>query len=296
MTNGMNAGDGSARIQVFYSAKMDANISSFSPSAGKPARVVGSWHRLGLPIDIIDPTPVSANDFKLAHRPDFVDQVLACESRNGFGNRLPEVAVSLPYTTGSMLSAAREAIRNRKVAVAPCSGFHHAGYASANGFCTFNGLMVTAMVLKAEGLVSRVGILDFDMHYGNGTHELIQRHQAAAWIEHYTAGKEYQSARQALDFMARIPERVAEMRDCDVILYQAGADPHVDDPLGGFLTTNQLRERDRLVFEAANSLGIPIAWNLAGGYQVDSGGGIQAVLDIHNNTMLECVAVYVEKK
>lgn len=85
------------------------------------------------------------------------------------------------------------------------------------------------------------------------------------------------------------------MRDCDVILYQAGADPHVDDPLGGFLSTAQLRERDRLVFVTANSLGIPIAWNLAGGYQVDSGGGIQSVLDIHNNTMRECVSVYAGK-
>ena len=82
------------------------------------------------------------------------------------------------------------------------------------------------------------------------------------------------------------------MQVCDVILYQAGADPHINDPLGGFLTTNQLRERDRLMFEAANSIGIPIAWNLAGGYQVDSGGGIQPILDIHNNTMLECVATY----
>ena len=287
--------DGIALLPVFYTPRMDANISHFSPSAGKPARVVGSWQRLGLPIEIIDPRPVTANEFKLVHRPYYVDQVLACEVKNGFGNRMPEVAETLPYTTGSMLSAARKAIRNRKVAVAPCSGFHHAGYASAAGFCTFNGLMVTALMLKAEGLVSRVGILDFDMHYGNGTHELIQRHQAASWIEHYTAGREYLSPRQATDFLARIPEWVADMQDCDVILYQAGADPHVDDPLGGFLTTNQLRERDRLVFETANSLGIPVAWNLAGGYQVDSGGGIQAVLDIHNNTMLECVAVYVEK-
>jgi acetoin utilization deacetylase AcuC-like enzyme len=83
------------------------------------------------------------------------------------------------------------------------------------------------------------------------------------------------------------------MQDCDVILYQAGADPHIDDPLGGFLTTQQLRERDRLVFETANLLGVPIAWNLAGGYPANNDGDIQTVLDIHNNTMLECVAAFV---
>jgi len=78
------------------------------------------------------------------------------------------------------------------------------------------------------------------------------------------------------------------MADCGVILYQAGADPHVDDPLGGWLTTEQLRERDRLVFENVATLGVPIAWNLAGGYQTP----LRNVLDIHDNTMRECAAVF----
>lgn len=280
------------QIPVFYTPKMNANISSFSPSAGKPARVVDSWLRLGLPIDIVEPVPVTKDELKLTHSPEHVDMIFAGEKANGFGNKLPEVAESLLYTNGAMLSAAREALRNRKVAVAPCSGFHHAGYTKATAFCTFNGLIVAALVLKTEGLASRIGILDFDMHYGNGTDDLIEQHHAASWIEHYTAGREYLSARQASDFMSRIPEFVAQMRGCDVILYQAGADPHVNDPLGGFLTTSQLRERDKIVFEQAESLGVPIAWNLAGGYQEDSGGGIQPVLNIHNNTMQECVVVY----
>jgi len=281
------------KLPVFYTPKMVANFSNFSPSAGKPVRVVGAWQQLGLPIEIIEPEPVTAAQLKLVHSPDYVDKVLTCEIKNGFGNKLPEVAESLVYTSGSMLAAAREAIHNRKVAVAPCSGFHHAGVASAHGYCTFNGLMVAASVLKAEGLVSRVGVLDFDMHCGDGTNDLIRHHQADSWIVHYSAGAIYWTTHQANDFLTRIPERVAEMRDCDVILYQAGADPHVNDLLGGFLSTAQLRERDKRVFEAANSLGIPIAWNLAGGYQVDSGGGIQSILDIHNNTMLECVAAYL---
>lgn len=281
-----------ALLPVFYTPKMVADFSSTSPSAGKPARVVGAWQRLGLPIEIVEPNPVTANDFKLAHSPDYVDKVLACEIKNGFGNILLEVADSLMYTTGSMLSAAREAIRNGKVGVAPCSGFHHARYASAFGYCTFNGLIVTALALKAEGLVTKVGILDFDMHYGDGTAELIEHHDAASWITHYSAGGEYQTANQSSEFIERIPQLVSEMRDCDVILYQAGADPHIHDPLGGFLTTAQLKERDKRVFTVANYFDIPIAWNLAGGYQVDKSGGIQAILDIHNNTMLECVAIY----
>lgn len=292
MKNEDNYKDCIALLPVFYSPKMVVDFISSSPSAGKPARVVGAWQRLGLPIEIVEPNQVTEIDFKLAHNPDYVDKILACEIKNGFGNKLPEVADSLMYTTGSMLSAAREAISNGKVAVAPCSGFHHVKYASVFGYCTFNGLVVTALALKAEGLVTKVGILDFDMHYGDGTAELIELHDAASWITHYSAGGEYQTPNQNDDFIERIPQLVSGMRDCDMILYQAGADPHINDPLGGFLTTAQLKERDKRVFTVAKYFDIPIVWNLAGGYQVDKSGGIQAILDIHNNTMLECVAVY----
>lgn len=281
------------RIPVFYSPEMVAHFDSFSSSAGKPSRVVEAWLALELPIELIAPVPVTTSQLKFAHSADYVDKILACEIKNGFGNKLPDVAKTLPFTTGAMLCAAREAIKNGKVAVALCSGFHHAEYESAFGYCTFNGLMVTAFVLKAEGLVNKVGILDFDMHFGDGTDALIKHHNAASWIKHYNAGHEYLTAEQAVEFLARIPELVAEMRDCVVILYQAGADLHVDDPLGGFLSTEQLRVRDKYVFTAADYFNIPIVWNLAGGYQIDSNGGIQAVLEIHNNTMRECCKICV---
>ncbi|HUX74146.1 MAG TPA: hypothetical protein VMV25_09685 [Steroidobacteraceae bacterium] len=122
-----------------------------------------------------------------------------------------------------MLGAAREAIRSRQVAVAPTCGFHHAGYAKADAFCTFNGLMVTALALKAEGLAQHIGILDFDMHYGDGTENIIQR-LSTDFVNHYTAAEEYHSVSKASEFLARIPELVAMMEGCGVLLYQAGAE------------------------------------------------------------------------
>ena len=77
------------------------------------------------------------------------------------------------------------------------------------------------------------------------------------------------------------------MRGCDVILHQAGADPHIDDPVRGWLTTAQLFERDRRVLGAAQGVGMPVAWNLAGGYQWP----LRKVLDIHDNTMRACWAM-----
>lgn len=275
-------------VPVFFSPAQVADARSYSPSAGKPAAVVAAWRGLGFALDIRPPAPVTRAELYLAHDDDYVDAVLDGRLDNGFGNRLPAVAASLPFTSGAMLAAAREAIANGIGAVAPVSGFHHACYDRGGGFCTFNGLMVAACVLRREG-ARRIGILDFDQHYGNGTTDIISRLDLADAVPHYTAGAEYESPAQAGAFLARIPSLVARFAGCDVLLYQAGADPHVDDPLGGWLTTTQLRERDRLVFAEARRSGIPIAWNLAGGYQQP----LSRVLEIHDNTMLECASAFL---
>jgi acetoin utilization deacetylase AcuC-like enzyme len=253
-------------IKVFYSEKMVAPQQTGSPSAHKPAEVVKSWQALGLPLEVISPAPVTEADLCLAHDPRFVRGVLSGQLENGFHNTSVEVAKSTLYTNSAMLAAAREALTSRRVAVAPCSGFHHACFGHSGGFCTFNGLMVTALKLKHEERIRRIGILDFDQHFGNGTADLIERHAATTWVRHFTAGTHYTRPEQANEFLTRIPTLalVRAMQDCDLVLYQAGADPHIDDPLGGWLTTEQLRLRDRLVFETAATLGIPIAWTLAG--------------------------------
>jgi acetoin utilization deacetylase AcuC-like enzyme len=134
---------------------------------------------------------------------------------------------------------------------------------------------------------ARVGILDFDMHYGDGTAQII-RHLGLDWIVHVTAGAVYDRQEQAREFLDAIPGMLESMRGCAVVLYQAGADPHVKDPLGGWLTSAQLAERDRIVFRTARRLGLPVAWNLAGGYQ----DPVSKVLAIHDATMRECVAAW----
>lgn len=280
-------------IPTFYRNEMVARFANYSPSAGKPSDVVASWQKLGLPLEILEPEKATETDICLAHDGKYVHGILSCHIKNGFGNKLPIVAASLPYTVGSMIAAGREAIRNGLVAVAPCSGFHHAGYEQCSGYCTFNGLLITACVLKRDGLARSVGILDFDMHYGNGTDEIIEKMELGSWIVHYTAGGKYFDEKQAGGFLKQIPNIMECMADCDIILYQAGADPHVDDPLGGWLTTEQLAERDWQVFSTAKRMNIPIAWNLAGGYQIDPNGGIRPVLDIHDNTMKECAQVFL---
>ncbi len=276
-------------IPVFFCEDMLSDPGSFSPSAGKPKLALDSWMQLGMAIDVRVPVLVTLADLERAHESEFVRDVLALAAPNGFGTCDEKVARSLPWTSGAMLCAAREAIANRRVAVAPVSGFHHAGHGYAGGYCTFNGLMVTATALLAEGRAKKVGILDFDQHWGDGTQDIIATLGLESVVEHYSPVREFSKKSRAQAFLQAIPAIVAKFQTCDVILYQAGADPHVDDPLGGWLTTEQLFERDRLVFEAAAALGLPIAWNLAGGYQTP----VRRVLDIHDNTMRACCATFL---
>jgi acetoin utilization deacetylase AcuC-like enzyme len=279
-------------IKVFFNDKMVARQQELSPSAHKPPLVIASWQAAGFPIEVVESSALTERQLCLAHDPGFVRDVLSGYLPNGFGNLDLEITNTTPYTGGSMLAAGREALANGRVAVSPTCGFHHAGYRSSALFCTFNGLMVTALALKQEGLLRKIGILDFDHHYGNGTDDIIGRLTLRDWVVHYSAGEAYAKPEQAEEFLRRIPEFIETMADCDLMLYQAGADPHINDRAGGWLTTEQLRQRDALVFRTAAMFELPVAWNLAGGYQWGEKRDLRPLLDIHDNTMRECVAVY----
>ncbi len=273
-------------INVFYTPKMSADSRSYSPSASKPALAVASWLQK-FAINVVEPEPVDLIELARAHDKAYIQNILSCRKNNGFGNKSKEVAETLCYTIGSMLSATLDAIKTNRFTCAPVSGFHHACWDHGGGFCTFNGLMVTGQSVLNQNLVDRVGILDCDMHYGNGTDDIL-KHIGESRIIHYSAGLFNGTARQFLD---QLPTLITELfKDCGVLLYQAGADPHINDPLGGWMTTDELIERDTIVFETANSLGLPVSWCLAGGYQRDQSGGIAPVLAIHDNTMQICLA------
>jgi acetoin utilization deacetylase AcuC-like enzyme len=142
--------------------------------------------------------------------------------------------------------------------------------------------------------VGRVGIVDFDVHYGDGTDDIIDRLMLGERVNHISPTKLLKSSRTGVEFLDLIPAWLNQLRGVDLVLYQAGADPHIDDPLGGWLTTEELRMRDRLVFRTLAELAIPVAWNLAGGYQRDGQGTIRPVLDIHDNTLRECAETHLD--
>lgn len=262
-------------------------LDSFSPSASKPLRYVEAlqdrnrWeaqHCFGS----VD--PVTAADIKRVHDADYVDAVFAGKTNNGFENRDPRVPKACLWTIGSLVSAARIAAKDPvRPVCSPSSGFHHAGYDYGGGFCTFNGLLVAAQLYLDEHPDHKVGIIDCDVHYGDGTDHILKRKpELADRVVHRTSGKHFHEDADRFEFFHWLCESVdvVNAKGCQLVLYQAGADMHKEDPLGGFLDDADMTLRDRHVFEGVHGA---IAWNLAGGYR-DKVGSVDPVIETHLRT------------
>ena len=282
-------------MKVFFTKKMSVDSGGYSPSASKPAAAVADWLANGLAIQICDFEPATEADLCLAHDQRFVRAVLSGEKNNGHGNRIPEVTQSCLLTVGSLMAACRSAIEDR-ITCSPTSGFHHAGFDFNGAFCTFNSLIVSARTVINEGLCSKVAILDCDAHYGDGTEDIIQRLNLHDQIKHWTYGAHWcrdggfiqrRFLRQINAFLTQ-----AARSGVGLVIFQAGADPHIDDPLGGDMTSAEMRRRDRVVFEKCKALNLAVAFNLAGGYNRDGLGRITPVLALHRATVEEALKVF----
>lgn len=276
-------------MKIFYNPKQAASGNkSFSKSAEKPKLFMDKLQRENFNYDLFQSVRLKEEHIYLAHDKAYVDKVMSLEIFNGFGNRLESIRDSLPYSLGSFVEAALSAYYNRESTCSPTSGFHHAGYNFGSGFCTFNGLIVAAEFIRQKHPEVKIGIIDLDMHHGDGTVDIIEK-LSLTNIKHYSFGELGVHpcwAEQWIDHLEY--DLNNRFKNVDIIFYQAGADPHIDDPLGGALTTEQLIKRDNIVFTFCKHNNIPCAWNLAGGYQEP----YENVLNMHYNTAVEFEKVF----
>ena len=272
-------------IKVFFHTNQSAQSnSSFSPSAQKPEQVVQYWQDQKQPIKIMSFDPATVDEIAKVHDRKYVKGVLTGKIANGFGNTSKDVAFALPWVVGSMVSASLYAFKNRENTFSPTSGAHHARYSRGGGFCTFNHLVVSAVKAHEAG-AKTVGIIDLDCHYGDGTDNIIDKLNLD-FIHHYTFGKRAPAkGAEVKKWLKELPKLLECMKNCDLLIFNAGVDPHVNDPLGGVLTTDEMYQRDLLVYQFAKQNDVPIVTSLAGGYQRTNRGDITPVLELHNNTM-----------
>ena len=265
---------------VFYNHKQQVdNCQSYSPSAGKPRKVVQAW-RQKYSVEMKKVKPLQETSLCLAHSPAYVRGILNCKINNGFDNKSKEIAESLKWTTGSFTSAAVHAWQHKVSTFSPTSGFHHACYDHAAGFCTFSGLTIAGLYLNRNFGVKKIGIIDFDSHAGDGTEDTITKTGTRDIFTHYSLGFNKVNHNNNDQWLEELPEMIkSNFSDCEIIFYQAGMDCHEDDPLvtSGFFNNDQIYKRDYLVFDTCRQMGIPLITNLAGGYQQP----FEKVIELH---------------
>jgi acetoin utilization deacetylase AcuC-like enzyme len=264
------------------------------------------------------PPPVTPEDLLRVHTPEYVEAVRSGEPRALAESQKfpwsPALWPSVLLTNGGALAAARSAL-DQGLSAAIASGFHHSHADHGEGFCTFNGLVVAAEALRAEGRVRSVAVLDLDLHYGNGTASLCASRpwlfNCSIYGNDYHDNKAYRDVEdvqhkdganhvsialpnasgraELLTAVARGTAAILAWGRPDLVLYQAGADPYKEDPYSPLdLDLDDLRERDRAVFEWAKAEGLPLAWVLAGGYTPD----LSKVVAVHLGTFDAADAAY----
>lgn len=307
-------------MKVFFDPGFAAPIGNHIMPISKFGLVAGEIRRMLPEVAVCPPEPVGEGDLLRVHTPEYVAAVRTGQPRDLAESQkfpwTPELFGSVCLTGGGVLAAAGEALETGSSA-ALASGFHHACADHGEGFCTFNGLVVALEALRARGRIRHAAILDMDLHYGNGTaalavsrpwmrclsiygndyhantphrdvttrhHEDGPNHFSVPLVP--TGGSDRAMMLAALD--SALPWLLEGPRP-DILLYQAGADPLQDDPYSPLrLTHDDLRERDRVVFEFAKSHSLPVAWVLAGGYTPDT----SKVVAVHLNTALAWQEVF----
>ena len=168
------------------------------------------------------------------------------------------------------------------IAAILAGGMHHGFPDHGEGFCVLNDVAVAVRVLRRSGRVSRILVLDLDVHQGNGTASIFSGEPSVyTFSMHGAKNFPFKKARSSLDValldgtgdrdylnLLSLHLRCAfEQAKPDLIYYLAGVDPVGGDRFGRLtLSREGLMRRDRLVLETAHRAGVPIALLLSGGY------------------------------
>lgn len=236
--------------------------------------------------EILKPEPATIDQVLRVHDREYVDKLL-----RGTLSPLEEALLELPYSKqlvdasflcagGSILTAS--SALDRGVAVNLGGGFHHAFPDHGEGFCVLHDVAIAIRDLQARGAIERAAVFDLDVHQGNGTAAIFRDDPTVFTFsiheeENYPAVKPPSDQDLGLDsgangvtYLAALANwipRILDQHRPDFVAYVAGADPYKEDQLGRLqLTREDLRDRDRLVFEPSAARGIPVAAFLAGGY------------------------------
>ncbi len=252
---------------------------------------------------------------QLAHDKDYLNSVKNSFPTQGF-NFLDSDTIVSPGSkeatndaVGSMIQAIegvmRKDFRNAFCPVRPPG--HHAEKQKAMGFCVYNNVAVGAYYLLEKYNLSKVAIIDFDVHHGNGTQNIFYNNEKVLYISShqypYYPGSGAANENGLKDNVLNVPlvagtqsheflnaydsifKKLKEFKP-EFILLSAGFDAHKNDPLAQI----NLESKDyytltkRIMILAKELCDEKIVSILEGGYDLNA---LKESVDFHIKSLIE---------
>jgi len=235
-------------------------------------------------VTMLEPRPITKQELLAVHTEDYVNLIFRlAEKSQHYDMEMPvspQILEAAQLIIGGALEAGKAICEGRILrGVALGCGYHHAGKDYGGGFCLFNDIAVLVEYLRREHGLKRVLILDYDVHFGNGTSDIYYRdpnvlfislHQDPRTIYPGTGFIEQTGEGEGEGYNVNVPlppetgdqtylhalreifPPLAEEFKPEIIVANGGSDPHFADALGNLgLTANGFFDLSRTIAEIA---------------------------------------------
>jgi len=236
--------------------------------------------------DVVTPQEASRDDLSLVHDRVYLDDLV-----DGTLDRKSERRMGLPWSA-ALVRRSRLATQGTILAMqmsledgisANLAGGMHHGYPSyGEGFCVLNDVAVAVRCLQRDSPVSKVLLIDLDVHQGNGNAFIFDGDDSVFTFSMH-GEKNFPFKKEAsdldvplademedgpyLDELARHLDTVYELAQPDLVVYLGGVDVVSGDRFGRLsMTRKGLAARERTVLLSARERAVPICIVLSGGY------------------------------
>jgi acetoin utilization protein AcuC len=238
-------------------------------------------------VTIVTPQPASREDLLRVHDEGYVDSIFrfARESR-AYDVETPVspkiLEAALLIVGGAIESGKSVAEGKAERGISVGGGYHHAGRDYGGGFCLINDVAVLIEYLRAKHGLKRFLVLDYDVHFGNGTSDIYYRDPSVLYISLHQdprtlypgtgftwqigegKGEGYNvnvplppgtSDETYLYALSEVFVPLAEEFRPEIIIANGGSDPHFADVLGDLsLTVKGFLGISRLIGEMADGV------------------------------------------
>jgi acetoin utilization deacetylase AcuC-like enzyme len=266
--------------------------------------------------------PLTANEVKAIHTPAVVE--LARRAAEQGGDLDPDTPVSPESYTVALAAAgacasAVDAVMQGKDRNALClvrPPGHHATPTHSMGFCLFNNIALAAQRARQAHGLTRILIVDWDVHHGNGTQDIFYADPEVQFFSVHRYGHGFYPGSGAADetgtgaglgrtlnlplrfgvtrkqylaaFAAGLETAAAAIKP-ELILLSAGFDAHAADPIGSLgLEVEDFADMTRMILQTAGThSGGRLVSCLEGGYDLEA---LASSVDAHLHELLGTVS------